>query len=289
MMTEERAALTVADLCSTSNDSTRTGEFGDHSTIDYDHSTIDYDHSTIDYDHSTIDYDHSTIDYTDEEDSFLANNSLCKQHKSTIRMLNSLRREVVQMVRSDGNFETPRHSPRNVTIDLTSVADVSSPLGSPILERDTVSVSNDITEAPSLIIKKKKRPFFSNDESTFCSMDDSIQHEMNVLREVARDLEKELKEATMNTVFEAIERIGESDDPGTKNVLGSEDKDVIRDGIRTEIQKQELLQQRTVLDRLRTNVVGYVESLEGDWFNVKVVMASIAVALIRKSLFAWIE
>mmetsp|Transcript_3356 Transcript_3356/g.9321 ORF Transcript_3356/g.9321 Transcript_3356/m.9321 type:complete len:277 (+) Transcript_3356:471-1301(+) len=276
MMTEERAALTVADLCSTSNDSTPTGEFGDHSTIGYDHSTIDYDHSTI--------------DYADEEDSFLANNSLCKQHKSTIRMLNSLRREVVQMVRSDGNFETPRHSPRNVTIDLTSVADISSPLGSPILERDTVSVSkDDITEAPSLIIKKKKSPFFSNDESTFCSMDDSIQHEMNVLREVARDLEKELKEATMNTVFEAIERIGESDDPGTKNVLGSEDKDVIRDGIRKEIQKQELLQQRTVLDRLRTNIVGYVESLEGDWLNVKVVMASIAVALIRKSLFAWIE
>lgn len=339
----ERAALTVADLCSTSNDSTHTGEFGDQSTIggysydndnDNDQSigTIDYryryrynnDQSTVDYSYQ---YDQSTIDYTygdedDEDDSFLANNSLCRQHKSAIQMLDSLRKEVVQMVRSDDvvgsnnnlgthnhtatqtqtQSKTPRRSPRNVTIDINSTtADVSSPLGSPVVDRDTVSVSSAIPAAPSLSDDRKttrtttsttRSCYSNNEESTFCSMDDSIEHEMNVLKEVARDLEKELQEANIHTVYQAIERIGESEDPDTKNVLDSADKNVIREGIRNELLRQEqeqLQQEQTVLIFFRDNVVDCVESFEGGWMNVAVLATSIAFALIRNCISAWGE
>uniref|UniRef100_A0A6U9ZH85 Uncharacterized protein n=1 Tax=Pseudo-nitzschia australis TaxID=44445 RepID=A0A6U9ZH85_9STRA len=268
MMVEEHMALTVADLCSTINESANTSEFDDHS-------------------HSTIDYS-----YIDDEDSFLANNSLCKQHKSTIKMLDSLRKEVIQMVRSDGNYGTPSKSPRDVTIDLNRITDLSSPLGSPVIERDTVSLDQKVIALPSLSNKDETSPcrcivHASNDDGTFCSMDNSINNEMNILKEVARDLEKELKEATMNTVFEAVERIGESDDPQIRSVLESGDKDVIREGIRNEIKKQEQSEQQPVWKCCYTDIKTFILSLEGGSMNIKVLIVSIAFGFMRKFIAAW--
>lgn len=270
MMVEEHMALTVADLCSSINESANTSEFDDHS-------------------HSTIDYS-----YTDDEDSFLANNSLCKQHKSTIKMLDSLRKEVIQMVRNDSNYGTPNKSPRDVTIDLNRITDLSSPLGSPVLERDTVSLNQKVIPLPSLSNKEETVTApchcivnVNNDDSTFCSMDNSINNEMNILKEVARDLEKELKEATMNTVFKAVERIGESDDPQIRSVLESGDKDVIREGIRNEIQKQEQSEQQTFWECCYTDFIAFILSLEGGSMNIKVLILSIGFGLIQKFIAAW--
>ena len=58
--------------------------------------------------------DHSTLGVVEDDDSFLANSSLCKQHRSTIQMLDSLRQEVVDMVRNDDVYVTPVKSPQEM-------------------------------------------------------------------------------------------------------------------------------------------------------------------------------
>lgn len=262
-MLGEDEALTVADLCSdqNSNGVHHFDEFSDHSTIGY-------------------------TDDEEDDDSFLANNSLCKQHKSAMKMLDSLRKEVVQMARSDGKFETrPKKSPRDVMIDINGDNDdLSSPLGSPTLLRKTVSLSHTTPSVPTMAQRNNSACVLKvsthSDDSTLCSLDNSIDHEMSALKEVAKDLETELREANINSVFGAIERMGNSDDPAIKNVLESEDKEVLREGIRKELESYELAQQphRRFLD--------YMETFEGGSMNLKVLIAAVVFALMQRHFFS---
>ncbi|KAG7356225.1 hypothetical protein IV203_000911 [Nitzschia inconspicua] len=75
------------------------------------------------------------------------------------------------------------------------------------------------------------------------SLDDSLVNEMNALKQVAWELERELNSTDLHTVQEAIERIGNSDDPKIKSVLESDDKAIIRKIIDEEIQRNEPKQQ----------------------------------------------
>ncbi|KAG7356583.1 hypothetical protein IV203_001269 [Nitzschia inconspicua] len=75
------------------------------------------------------------------------------------------------------------------------------------------------------------------------SLDDSLVNEMNALKQVALELERELNSTDLHTVQEAIERIGNSDDPIIKSVLESDDKAIIRKIIDEEIQRNEPKQQ----------------------------------------------
>ena len=272
MMIEGQAALTVADLC------------GNDSTGSY-----------------HIDDDHSTIRSVDEEDddSFLANSSLCKQHRSAIQMLDSLRKEVVEMARGDNNYVTTKKAPRDVTIHLNNRTELSSPLTSPsLLSRTIISVSNNTTTFPVLTNRKltpqsdtgHSRHHISDDDSTFCSMDNSINNEMNVLKESVKDLERELKAENLNSVFGAIERIGESADPTVNNLLESEDKDTIREGIRAELLKEEQSKLSTFLERgLLDAIYFFLSIVEICSTNAKILIASIFLYWIRNYISSWQE
>lgn len=270
MTVGDQEALTVADLCSSNSN------------------------------HTDETDDHSTIEFADDEDddSFLANSSLCKQHKSTIRMLDSLRKEVVEMTRDDGDngtriTATPKKAPRDMTIDMNS----TSPLISPMHSRNLLSMAKG-TKIPVFnnnIMKLEKnedknhRHRSNSDDSTLCSMDNSINQEMNVLKEVAMELEKELKAENLNTVFQAIERIDRSEDPTIKGVLGSEDKEIIREIIRNELNRKEQTQQNNFLERCRLDIIMFIQSVEGGSMNIKILIVSIVLGLIRKFIFAWAD
>jgi hypothetical protein len=271
-MIKDQAALTVTDL------------LNNHS----------HESNRIDYtdDHSTV----GCVD-EDDDDSFLANSSLCKQHRSAIEMLDSLRREVVEMVRNDDKYATPKKSPQDVTIDLNSSTELSSPLTSPLLSRTIISMNknaqlpvfNTHSVTPHTSDSGHPRQGINSDDSTFCSIDHSIENEMNILKEVVKNLEKELKTENLNTVFEAIERIGNSDDPVINSLLHSEDKDVLREGIRTELlKKEQSIKPKFMECRLR-DTVDFFWSIEIDSMNLKIFIASIVVSLIYKYISTWQE
>jgi hypothetical protein len=232
--------------------------------------------------------DHSTLGFVDHEDddSFLANSSLCRQHRSTIQMLDSLRKEVVEIARSDGTYLTPQKSPQDVMIHLnSSTIELASPLTSPLLSRTIMPVSTQNTLVPALsnhrITPLKSRTGqVRSDDSTFCSMDRSINNEMNKLREVVKDLQKELKAENLDSVFEAIERIGKSDDPKISSIFESEDKEVIREGIRSEM----LNNKATFLGRLLVEIVDFPLSIEIGSMHIKILIASIVFRFILKCI-----
>ena len=265
-MVDNPAAFTVADLCS------------DHSTDSHHVDSIG---------------DHSTIDYVDEndDDSFIANSSLCRQHRSTIQMLNSLRKEVVEMVRSEDKYSTPKKSPQDVTIDLSKQTELSSPLVSPLLARTTVSLSNKNALIPSLS-NHRVTPYGSeshprypknSDDSTFCSMDYSLENDMNNMEEVVKNLERELKAENLDTVLEAIERIGKSEDPIIKNLFGSEDKDASQEGFLNEEQPLE----RTSFGSQLLSIIDFFKCMLIYSTDAKILIASIILCLIYKYISSW--
>ncbi len=93
--------------------------------------------------------------------------------------------------------------------------------------------------------KRNQNDYNEEDDGDSFSLDDSLANEMNALKEVALELRKELQSTDMHAVQEAIERIGNSQDPRIKAVLESEDKKIIRRILDDEIQKNE--PQNTVL------------------------------------------
>lgn len=236
------------------------------------------------------DIDDSTAGCADtyDDDSFLANNSLCRQHRSAIQMLDSLRREVVEMTRGDGKSITPNKSPQDVTIDLTSGStELSSPLASPVLSRPLTVIPPTDTLVPLLNNHDNKTPhtaytsgsdsthlrhFVNSDDSTFCSMDHSLNNEMNILKAAAKDLERELKAEDLNTVYEAIARIGKSDGP-TNPRTHSEP---------CEEQSNEL---QFLGGQILDIYFNFFRSLEIDSVNFKIMIASILVYLIQQYIF----
>jgi hypothetical protein len=129
----------------------------------------------------------------------------------------------------------------------------SSPLASPLTSPQNAPIIKDAagaTEIPSLdkILKTKvqvdddhmdqHQSNHDHDDDEF-SLDDSLVNEMNALKQVAFQLERELQSTDSRTVQKAIERIGNSQDPKIKGILESEDKVIIRKILDEEIQKNE--------------------------------------------------
>lgn len=265
-MVDNPSAFTVADLCSDhSTDSHRVDSIGDHSTIDYDDET--------------------------DDDSFIANSSLCRQHRSTIQMLNSLRQEVVEMVRNEDKYSTPKKSPQDVTIDLSQQTELSSPLVSPLLARTTVSLTSKNALVPSLS-NHRVTPYGSeshprypknSDDSTFCSMDYSLENDMNNMKEVVKNLERELKAENLDTVLEAIDRIGKSDDPIIKNLFGLEEKDASQEGLLDE----EQLREHTSFGSQLLSIIDFFKCMIVHSTDAKILIASIILCLIYKYISSW--
>ena len=243
--------------------------------------------------HEEVIDDHSTLDFVEEDDSFLANNSLCKQHRSTIQMLDSLRKEVVDMVRNEDPHATPYKSPQDVTIDLSDSTDITSPLVSPLLPRMTTPISSNApfpslikhTITPTSSDAGHPRQYRNSDDSTFCSMDNSINNEIKVLKEVSKDFERELKAENLDTVFEAIGRIGKSDAAVRNGVFDSREKDTIQDRIRYECWNYEQ-KKSTLFGRCLLDAMVFFRSIE--WFstNMKFLIASIIVCFIQKYILS---
>ena len=250
MVTTNQGALNVADLELYTSSNKLNDDDGSHHT-----GIIDDDHNSVGrYVNDDSDED------DDDDDSFLANNSICKMHKNTIQMLDSLKDEVVEMARND--TKTLRTRKRNqteylvsdMTIDLNNDNDNSnndeslmhSPLNSPMNIRNINSIGRNDNASTSIPVQSfdnsnniGNNDSDDDDDSTMCSIDDSINNELNALKDVALELGKELEAENLNihTVFEAIDRIGSSDDPNVKNILVSDERDTIRNCIRDEIKR----------------------------------------------------
>ena len=268
-MANSEVALTVADLCA--NDD------GDSSTIG---------NSTID--NSTI--DNSTLGFDEDDDSFIANNSLCKEHRSAMHMLNSLRREVVEMVRSDDGCRAPKKCPRNVTIDLGRQRELlTSPLLSPPLARTTNKYpipsldDHQITPEGS---QCDPHHLQTSDDNTFCSMDDSIQNELNVLKTSSKELERELEAENLDTVLKAIERIKTKADqqPDAEVLVDSEDESARRERMHTEPARDEPSFEYTIPDSQRFDGVILLWIIQNYLYsmNIKILIACIVIGLIRE-------
>ena len=269
-MVKGQAALTVADLCRENRI-----ENNDKANIDDDYSTI------------------GSIG-ENEDDSFVENNSLCKQHRTTLFLLDSLRKEVMEMVRSDDTSVTPVKSPQDVLIDVNNGIELASPLASPLLSRKLKSISDKDSSIQKLndrriLLHKSDSGFMSyctnDDDSTFCSMDNSINNEMNILKEAVKDLERELRTENLNTVFEAIERIEKN--PTTDGLLELDDKDVIRERIRNELSERKKWMTPTFLKHtFFETIVEFLLSTENSSMHMKILMASIFYYLIRTYMFS---
>mmetsp|Transcript_3885 Transcript_3885/g.10171 ORF Transcript_3885/g.10171 Transcript_3885/m.10171 type:complete len:271 (+) Transcript_3885:213-1025(+) len=237
--------------------------------------------------------DHSTLGFVEEDDSFLANNSLCKQHRSTLHMLDSLRKEVVNMVRNDDPSAASNKSPPDVTIDLSNSTDISSPLVSPLLSRRITPISSNNRGVPNLINNTitpssntgPPPQYPNNDDATFCSMDHSINNEMEVLKEVSKDFEQELKAENLDTVFEAIERIGKSDNATRDGFSDIRDTDVIGETTHNEILNYEQ-KNYTLIDRRLLDAMDFFRSIEWYSTNIKFLVASIIISFLHKYILS---
>lgn len=129
---------------------------------------------------------------------------------------------------------------------LTASSPFASPLISPIYAstiKNTVGAMKVPTmgdiPTPQSIGRRTHDHASHNDDDDGdddLSLDDSLANEMNALKEVALELNRELQSA--DTVQKAIERIGNSRDPKVKSVLESDDKTVLRQMIHEEMRRQ---------------------------------------------------
>ena len=198
------------------------------------------------------------------------------------------------MVRSDDTSVTPVKSPQDVLIDVNNGIELASPLASPLLSRKLKSISDKDSSIQKLndrriLLHKSDSGFMSyctnNDDSTFCSMDNSINNEMNILKEAVKDLERELRTENLNTVFEAIERIEKN--PTTNGLLELDDKDVIRERIRNELSERKKWMTPTFLKHtFFETIVEFLLSTENSSMHMKILMASIFYYLIRTYMFS---
>jgi len=232
-------------------------------------------------------------------------------------MLDSLTDEVVEMARGNNATTTTtldKNSGRNInmTIHLNNSTRLSSPLSSPMYIQNILSITKEVnTNVPrppysssnsnsninsnsnSNNIFDKSRGSYgqydnddddddnNDDNSTMCSIDNSIHNELNALKEVATELEKELEEENLNTVFEAIERIGNSDNQNVKNALDSEKKDLIRECIRDEIRKNKQ-KNFFILRYCRLGITSIIRTFEVNTKSIIILVVSIILGLVLK-------
>jgi hypothetical protein len=127
-----------------------------------------------------------------------------------------------------------------------SVLTTSSPLASPMTSPIYAAAVKDATNATKLPTLEDDIPTPKHDPTDHMddlyddlSLDESLANEMKALKQVALEIERELQSTDSHTVQEAIERIGNSQDPHVKGILESEDKVIIRKILDEEIQRNE--------------------------------------------------
>jgi hypothetical protein len=144
-------------------------------------------------------------------------------------------------------------TPANNSVLTSPSSNLASPLISP-MNASIIKNTTGATEVPSLGDVSTTKVKVDDDHhhnhldhhrsdhehyDDDLSLDDSLVNEMNALKQVAFELERELQSTDSHTVQKAIERIGNSQDPKVKGILESEDKVIIRKILDDEIQKNE--------------------------------------------------
>jgi hypothetical protein len=169
-----------------------------------------------------------------DDDSYLGNSSLRNMVTSSLQLLESLTSEVAELSKEDSHptVVTPTYQddPRDMTIDVSfrSKNYNKSTTGDNASNRTRMTQPTSNTYDVNRIV---------DDDDV--SLDDSVSTEMKALKEVASELEKALKSQDIRIVQKAIERIGNSTDPKLKNVLESDDKEIIRRILDDELKKGE--------------------------------------------------
>lgn len=160
-------------------------------------------------------------------------------------------RDMTISVSFDSNVDRDRRSKASAatTPATESVLTLSSsPLASPLIspayaftmrnDSDAITIPT-LDDIPTPKVDHDFRDHVPSEHDDDLSLDDSLANEMNALKQVALELERELQSTDSQTVQKAIERIGNSQDPKVKGILESEDKAIIRKILDEEIQRNE--------------------------------------------------
>lgn len=168
-----------------------------------------------------------------DDDSYLGNSSLRNMVTSSFQLLDNLTSEVADMSRDESRpkIVTPtyQNDPRDMTINVSFEGrNNTSRTGDNESHRPWMNLPSSNTYDDNRMV-----------DDDDMSLDDSVATEMKVLKQVALELEKALNSQDIRMVQRAIERIGNSSDPKLKNVLESDDKEIIRKILEDEMRKNE--------------------------------------------------
>jgi hypothetical protein len=193
--------------------------------------------------HSLNDDDGSSL--CTDDDSYIGNSSLRRMVSSSFEMLECLASEVADMSRSELRPKTTTTVARAEKDDLRDMTiDVSFQGNDQGRQSGNCHrMTNDhfpfegrtaaTTRCPPPIGSSGLNYVHDDD----LSLDDSVAHEMKALKEATLELRRELKSHNSRTVLDAIERIGNSNDPNLNGVLESGDKEIIRRILDDDIRK----------------------------------------------------
>ena len=106
---------------------------------------------------------------------------------------------------------------------------------------------------------------------------------MNAMKEVAKDLQRELKAENLDTVFEAIERLGKGDDSVMKSLFGSENENASRENNSDEfVNKEQWYGSLLILNQLFHNIGFFLRMIWNCSMNVKILIGSIVIGLMHR-------
>ena len=188
----------------------------------------------------------------------------------------------METAKSDDKYLTPKESPQDVTIDLSRDTELSSPLISPLFSRTTVSFFNRNTLLPSLS-NHRVTPHRSeshswhiknSDDSTFCSMDNSIRNEC--FERICEGCKTRVGSRKFGYCFRSDrERIGKADGPIIKSLFGTEDRGVSRESLQLELSSKEQHEPKFFGRQILGNIGNFFMFIRNCSMSVKILIASI--------------
>ena len=98
---------------------------------------------------------------------------------------------------------------------------------------------------------------------------------MNVLKELVKDVEREFAAENLDTVFEAIGRIGKADGPIIKSLFGTEDRGVSRESLQLELSSKEQHEPKFFGRQILGNIGNFFMFIRNCSMSVKILIASI--------------
>lgn len=183
------------------------------------------------------DSEHSDVDVDMDIDIHLQ-----RMSTDALAVLDSLRDEVAELSRDSSSRRLGGKSPRSRTASSSSEGELKE-------DNMTHSDNHDMTlkdlkktkdddDDTSLNLPGSFRDRDYDDDDDM-SDDESIARELGALREVTREIERELKSQDADSMRDAISRIENSTDKANlrKQLMGSEDKEIIRKILEDEMKK----------------------------------------------------